>query len=409
MKRMAPNRCTILLFLHFQANFAVFSRVNIEHGMFLHHKIQLANLTVTSFAVDIGTCSTSAHEQWGFQSIEEALEQFDLLCYLLQQKGYYRMEIAWENAEQLQNVHYLLHSQLNGIVLHFLKCSIDQYMPLGVPHAQQIQWAEETLMEISRTLSNRLINPIRITHLSNRHYEMIPHSSGRNSNRHHRKQWRPLLNSDRLLYGRNEYIKRLFSLVRAINGCVLAGDENPLDYIYHNYLRVNLMPVEYGSCSYRQFLADFGFVYIPWCIQQVFYVHKLEWANDFRNDIGNDHYLFHSTHLANSVNILRDGLQSAPAHVFSYNRWAGKGIYFHGSVDAAHAYASQFNHNVILVCRVALGCIKNIDRCMFIKDPDYEYPLQSNQDSLRQLGQGCAMFQHNRADNAFYPVGTQMR
>lgn len=375
---------------------------------------------MTSTPINVDTFRECAGERREFQSFGDARQEFDQMCDFFQHSGHYRMKIAWENAEQLQNACDQPNSQLNGTVLDFIKCMIDHYMPLGIPHEEQIQMASQKLIEIRRKIGYGSYNLFDIIQLSNAYYQMIPHSSGRNQHQQciqfispnylydNRKNCRPLLNTNELWMGKIAYIERLSSLEKAFRQGIKAENMNPLDYIYNNYLRINLMPIPNRSIEYRQFLSQFGLMRIASRIKRVFNVQKTEWMENFVWDIGNHHYLFHSTHLANVVNILKDGLQIAPAHVFSYNRWAGKGIYFHGSVDAANSYASRLNHNVILVCRVALGCVHTIHRCMFIEDPDYVFPLGPGEHSLRQLGRNWSLFEFNHAYNAWLPAATQM-
>lgn len=355
--------------------------------------------SVTSYNVDIDAYTEYPYEQREFQSFVESRNYFDQTCDSLQHSGGYRVLIAWINAEHLQNAPNQPISELEEIVMDFLKCIIDRYMPLGIPQDQQIQMASNKLSDGFRTISGE--TNYDIIYLSNSYYQMIPHSSGRS-----RKQWgnpfqrcdnrkncRPPLNTIDLLNGKFEYNRRLSWLVQAIQQGIQAENVNPLDYIYNNYLNINLRPIINGSNEYRQFIWQFGFAPISYSIKRVFEVEKTEWTENFRNDIGNHQYLFHSTHLANVVSILKDGLQIAPPHVFSYNRWAGKGIYFHGNVAATSTYAQRLNHDAILVCRVALGNVQNIGRCLFNKNPNFVYPLAWNMHSLIQLGTGRSFYE----------------
>lgn len=178
---------------------------------------------------------------------------------------------------------------------------------------------------------------------------------------------------------------------------------NPLDYIYNSYFNINLKPIETNTDEYEQFRNNFGVD----GIRRLFKVEKPEWTNNFQDDIGNHHYLFHSTSLVNTVNILKDGLQIAPRHAFSYNRWLGRGIYFHGSVIATNSYKQKINNRIVLICRVALGNIKIAERCPFNQKPNYVFPLESGKHSIRQLGSEQSEFEFNNAINAYLPTGTK--
>lgn len=392
----ASNQNQFALTFVFQTDFAVFSKVEIQTRTYDYRIVKLVGYSVTSQLIDIDTCNKDdcECEQWDKDSFDEAREYFDQLCVHLQHhRGYYRVQIAFEDAEHLQNACDHPNTQLNERVMDFLKRTIDRYLPLGIPHDLEIEHATNKLSKLFRAICNG--RPFEIvSHLSNMYYQIMAHASGgsrkqidhrKNDNR---KNCRPTLDTFDLLNGKVESVKRVSSLLDAIRRGI-AENVNPLDYIYHNYLNINLQPILSGSMEYREFIWKFKLAPISNRIRSVFKVAKSKWTESFRRDIGNQRYLLHSTHFYNAMNILRDGLQIAPDHVFSYNRWAGKGIYFHDRIDATSAFAQRLNHDIILVCRVALGDIEIIEKCPFNKDPTYVYPLPSYKHSLRQLGTGC--------------------
>lgn len=326
----------------------------------------------------------------------DARNHFKQLCVHLQHySGYYRVQIVFQNANHLQYARGQPKSQLSACVVEFVKRIIDRYVPLGIPKYRQIEEILTKLSEILRVLCESKFEII--VYLSNTYYEMMAHPSGRGHKQTdpnpNRKNCRPPLDNIGLLTGKIEHMDHHISLIEAVEQGIQAENLNPLDYIYHNYLNVNLWPINSGTWEYRQFISYFGLASISSRLKSVFKVKKREWTERFRCDIGNQCYLFHSTHSANAINILKNGLQIAPKHVFSYNRWAGKGIYFHDGIAATHSYAQRLNHHIILVCWVALGNMEIIEKCQFNKNPNYVHPLPCNKHSLIQLGSGQSYFE----------------
>lgn len=335
-----------------------------------------------------------------------ARNYFNEECDRYENMGWHKMKMKWENVDhfiQDSSIHDQPNSHLNESVMGFLKCILDRYLLPGIPQRQQIDSASQVLSNISFAIRNgRFINMYDIIVLSNKFYQMIPHA-GRNHLNDIRRNCRPPLENSDLLYGKEVYILLISSFLYALQQGIQAANLNPLDYVYNQYFSVNLMPIATNTYEYCQFLKNFGVDRI----HRLFKVEKTEWTENFRNDIGNHHYLFHSTHLANAVGILKDGLQIAPIHVFSYNRWAGKGIYFYGSIAAINAYARKLNHKIVLVCRVALGNTQIIERCPFNTDPNFVYPLGTGLHSIKQLGTEESCFHFSQANSANLPIATR--
>lgn len=396
------------LILVFQADFAVFSKVDIQTRAYDYQIVELMGRSVSTNSIDIDTYAKYNYRQWKWTSFVDARNHFRQLCVHLQHYcGYYRMKIVFQNANHLQYIRAQPKSQLNESVSKFLERMIDRYLPLGVPKYRQINEALTKLSEILRVTSEEPKDEETlekrkdlIIYLSNTYYEMMAHPSGRgqkqtdpNPNQSRKINCRPPVHNIHLLTGKIEHVNIQILFIEAVEQGIQTKNLNPLDYIYHKYLSVNLWPINSGTWEYCQFISYFRLISISNRLRSVFNVDKREWAERFRRDIGNQRYLFHSTHSANLVNILKNGLQIAPNHVFSYNRWAGKGIYFHDRVDAAHSYARRLNHHIILVCYVALGNMEIIENCQFNKNPNYTHPLPWNKQSLKQLGTGRSSFE----------------
>lgn len=334
-----------------------------------------------------------------------ATKQFRQLCVEIN-KTHRVMKLVHESSESLKINQP--KSYLHESVTEFLERILDTYMPLGIPSIQELISARSILKQIKYKMKN---SPNRITDdstnkfitkKSNEFYQMIPRI-GRNLHR-------PRIDTIDQCNIKREIIKRLELILKTIETGVQRKKINPLDFLCNSFLDVELTPIPKDHSKYSTFISDFhildGFQNK---IKHLFSVKKKEWCNTVKSDTGNPHYLFHSTQLINMIDILREGLRIAPAHVHSFNNWFGRGIYFYGDAEAVFNYAQRLEHKIILVCRVALGKPQIHDNYnMFNTNRDLVYPLQRNKQSLKVNGKLMrSAFQWNETYKAYLPLGAK--
>lgn len=322
---------------------------------------------------------------------------------------HHELKIDYENAEALS--FNQPNSELHQSVIKFLQQILNSLMKLGIPNAQELIGAREVLREIGEIINSRPLGEPTIVEAiiikSNEFYQMIPHD-GPGYFSDIQKGFRPPIGEINQWRAKNEIVSRLQIVLGAISQGIEADGINPLDYFSENFLHTQITPIVEGSPEYQLLMSDFNvhFDDTSQC-KNIFNVDKNTWNEEFRKDIDNQHYLFHVAHMRNMVDILRDGLEVAPGHVVSYNRWLGRGIYFFGNLKAALAYARRVKRNVVLICRVALGESDIVeDRFDATNSLDLPRQLGDGKSSIKSPGKRYeSLFEWNEEKKAFLPSG----
>lgn len=327
-------------------------------------------------------------------------QHFHEVCHEMEQSSsYHRMKLCFENAAGLMIDEPPIN--LHQCISEFIERMIDAYMPLGILNSTGLNDARNVLNEIRQTLIQPN-NASKIIEKSNEFYKMIPHIE---FNFDQPKKLPPI---STLINCRNkmELIDHFEAVTKALQTGRQMENCNPLEYFYNSFLNVELNPILEEHPDYGTFIEDFS-IENSQPIRFLFSVrNRLDTATSTdQNTSGNDHYLFHSTHFGSLIDILRDGLRVAPNHVFSYNRWYGRGIYFYGDFGTAHNHANRLKQKIILICRVALGNVEIFENSdnKYI-NPNLVHPLQGDKNSLRVFG--CLMrssFKFNENYGAFLP------
>lgn len=301
-------------------------------------------------------------------------------------------------------------TNLHARTAEFIGRMIDAYMPLGILNSTGLRDARNVLNEIRQSL-NQPYSTATVQFLmdkSNQFYQMIPHIEFNLV----QPRKLPQINTTDGCRNKTELIDHMEAVSTAIQTGRQMENRSVLEFIYHNFMNVELKPILSEDSDYGAFIRNFNIDLRFQPIKFLFSARKPYEPNAFpaENTIGNVHYLFHSTHLANLIDILREGLRVAPNHVFSYNRWYGLGIYFYGHFSAALDHADRLKHKIILVCRVALGNIEIFETSHNIfGNPNMFYPLQSNKKSLKVLGLiHRSTFAFNEAYDAYLPLQTNL-
>lgn len=338
------------------------------------------------------------------QNSNKAVEQhFIETCHQVEQSQYYRMKLCFENAASLMIDEP--PTNLHKCIAEFIERMIDAFMPLGILNSTGLSDGRKVLNEIRQSLNqpNSASKTKYIIEKSNEFYKMIPHIE---FNFDQPKKLPPI-NTPELCRNKTELLHHLEAVTEAIQTGRQMENRNPLEFIYNNFMNVEIKPILNDHSDYGAFIDDF-------CIedsQPIKFLFSVRNRNettastDQNNTSENVHYLFHSTQLSNLIDILRDGLRVAPNHVFSYNRWYGRGIYFYGDFNAARDHADRLKQKIVLVCRVALGNVEILEQSdAKYTNPNSLYPLQNDKNSLRAFGRlARSTFKFNENYRAFLP------
>lgn len=385
-------------------DFAVFTQVQIdkwrEPGFRNHLKCVkiVGNDVAVSEETKIG--EKTRWQPIEFQNTNISVEQrFLEVCHEVE-RSYHRVNICFGNAASLLLVDEP-RTNLHRCIAEFIERMVDAYMPLGIFNSAGLNDARNVLYEIPRSLSSHsAANQIDIIEKSNQFYKMIPHIEFNFD----QPRKLPPISTPECRRNKVELIEHIEAVTEAIQTGRRMGNRNVLDFIYHEFMNVELKPILREHSDYEAFTGNFS-IDDSRPIKSLFSSRKphLPADSEVENTIGNVHYLFHSTHLANLIDILREGLRVAPNHVFSYNRWYGRGIYFYGNFKAAHHHANRLKQKVILVCRVALGNVETIENNLYM-NPNDLYQLQSDKSSLKASGSlHESRFEFNESYRAYLP------
>lgn len=349
------------------------------------------------------------------------------------------LEFDYENAEALSFEQP--NTQLDEASVEFLQCLLNSYMILGIPSMRELNQARNILcfidyiikckqeMEENFNTSSSMTHVVETLKLwhnpileqyfnrldtiiiasSNEFYQMIPHV-GPGYYDNIRKGFRPPIETLSLCSVKHKIVNRLETVVQTIKQGIDAENVNPLDFFCNHFLQIQIISIPKGSPEFNKIIGGINIHSddIP-LLKNLFKVNKHTWNEEFRNDIDNQRFLFHTAKMDNMVDILKDGLEVAPDHVVSYNRWLGRGIYFFGNSKAVFNYANNVKRKIVLVCRVALGKQDIIeDRFHDRHTCDFTFQLNEGNNSLISPGKKYrSLFEWSTERKAFLPTSIE--
>lgn len=262
-----------------------------------------------------------------------------------------KMDFNYLNISHLNTRHFLHDqpgSELPRRNRNFLIYLLDEVMPFGIFKPSHLMHANHILNLIKVTIDQQA----SITKFSNEFYAAIPHSGDRAR--------RPIIDNVKLYDQKARLVEHLESIVSSLReGLELSI--SPLDHFSRNWLKSEFQRIPRKKTTFRvleNFINstqhDHDGIYFE--MERVFKIRSNAHSN-FNNEMGNHHYLIHSTYPCNVLGILRDGLVIAPGHLQGFNSFLGNGIYFW---DAAAIALDRFKNvltkdGILLVCRVALA------------------------------------------------------
>lgn len=238
-------------------------------------------------------------------------------------------------------------SRLPREVLDFFLFLIDEYFPLGIPRLEVLVYVQRTLLD-KIALTNEDDEPDES--LSEEFFELVPHKGD------HRR--RPILNA-KTCHGKAVYVNIMTSALRALMAARASEIENPIDGFLRQWIHTELSVLEDGT-EYQTLQYAVQATQHPnarnFRVETIFRVNA---NHPFTKSITENHcYLYHFSFPSNLLGILRDGLLVAPEHIYSVNRFLGRGICFWNAVANAGLQYPSLRTVYILVCRVALGRIQ---------------------------------------------------
>lgn len=263
--------------------------------------------------------------------------------------GFYPVHVEYINAQHL--VFSRPASNLPVTVENLLMRLLDEYMPTGILHIREVSNAREILHKIRRNLEDN--EPVGID-LSEQFYQIVP----QNGNLARLEA----INSWRMYENKIEVVNRLESALNTIYIGVQSA-MNPIEYFKRQWLRTELIELDLAGPEFsnlnRRIEATNDGLFI---LANAFRVESSA-DREFANNILNQRLLYHFTYPCNILGILREGLQVAPRHIYSKNRYPGDGICFWNSASIALSkfkslpsrMKSKRKTLVLLVCCVALG------------------------------------------------------
>lgn len=304
-------------------------------------------------------------------------------CDLIHRKrvrdGYTRINLMYVNARHLE--YRKSESNSPKAVRKLLIHIIDQYFPVGIPQDIHLDRATNLLERLKRKITAGKVPKLKH---SNKFYEMIPHLGD--------PRRRPRFKDTETCDNKLKYVDEMRSAVKCFEKCDGKRDINPLDYFMEEFLRIDLKVLDTNDTTYqilnevientqhRNASRQFS-------VQNIFQVDNMnaDANGDFSTEITMNHrYLFHFTFASNLPCILRDGLLVAPKHIHSINRFLGDGIYFWDAIANAGLNYRSLNIVYVLVCRVALGKMQQVDQQYLQHDETFHWDEAT--DSIYCLG-----------------------
>lgn len=273
-------------------------------------------------------------------------------------------------------------SELEKPVRKLLIHLIDQWFPLGIPQSRHLLRAVHLLDCLKRKINDGKVPELQH---SNKFYALIPHVG----DNQRRQRFKTIEHCDNKIV----FVNKMISAVECLEVADNKRNTNPLDYFIENWLRIELHVLESNDQAYTilkkvventQHAESSRRFYV----ENIFRVDSMnsETNGDFSTNITENHrYLFHFTFGCNLPCILREGLEKAPKHIHSINRFLGEGIYFWDAIANAGLNYKSMNIVYILVCRVALGRTHQVKQLYRKHDETLQW--ESDVDSIFCLGE----------------------
>lgn len=304
-------------------------------------------------------------------------------CKLINKKrsleGFTRLNLLYVNARHLENrkPKSNLAKPVRKLIIHL----IDLWFPLGLPMIEHLDRAFNLLDIVKEKITRGKVPKLEY---SNKFYALIPHQGD--------DRRRPRFRDVDYCDNKIEYVNKMKSAITCLVDAISKRNTNPLDYFIENWMRVELNELNNENRQYEILNrvvenTQHANSSRRFRVANIFQVDNMnpDENGDFSTNITHNHrYLLHFTFGCNLLSILREGLQSAPKHIHSVNRFLGEGIYFWDAVANAGLNYKSLNIVYILVCRVALGNAVQVQQQYLRHDQTLEWP--DDADSIYVLG-----------------------
>lgn len=300
--------------------------------------------------------------------------------------GFHNVRVMYMNAEHLCiGQPESLLPDIKPLLMYLL----NEYMPTGILRTEEVESADNILHQIKILFyENRAVESV-LSNLSDRFYECIPQNG--------LTKRLQTINNLQMYRNKVEVLIRLRSALESLSAGV-QSTLNPIDYFGRYWLRSYIHKIRPDHGEFQALNECTTNTQHPndreFTLTNVFKVSSEADSIYFRSDIPNPTLLYHFTFPCNIPGILREGLMVAPNHIYSGNRYLGRGIYFWDCASMALKGFRNLNTAVLLVCRVALGNIQE-EHDQYL-DKDEVLPLGPTMHSI--LCQGST-FHATRAQN----------
>jgi len=235
---------------------------------------------------------------------------------------------------------------------------------------QKVMQAQKITLDEARKIYDE------IGDLSNRFYELIPHSN-------YASESIPPINTECLL---NEKFTMLSDLVEIQTASkILLGahyrskEINPLDYCY-SAMGISLQDIPKETDEYmtlEKYIRNTAGKSLE--AKHMTNIYKLQRKGEperFQKweKLHNHQLLFHGSFLSNFVGILSQGLRIAPPEASVSGYAFGKGVYFADMFQKSFAYCRMIDYSTpktgfVLLCQVALGEMNEVKKAKYMEKP----------------------------------------
>lgn len=272
-------------------------------------------------------------------------------------------------------------SRLSTAVQEFLAFIIDELFALGIPSDKSVQKAFAFIEAIQARIKNGETDEGPIRRTSEEFYQLIPFKGYQFR--------RPALTTRALCCRQIVYMQKFEQHLTALLAARRSNNNNPFDNFVSDWLKVNITALDRRTPEFgvlAKVVTNTQHSHTHFCIDQIF---KIDGTRSFTTDITDNHrYLLHFSFPYNFLGILREGLLVSPEHVSNIDRPMGKGIYFWNAIANAGVPHYSLNTVHVLVCRVALGRVKEFPTGHTQRDEDAIVQLDGY-DSGFQPGRLC--------------------
>lgn len=249
---------------------------------------------------------------------------------------------------------------------------------LGVVTHDQVTKGMNILYQIYDAITKSgANNEEELATLSSTFYSLIPHKFGG------RQRFDSAVIKDvRTVQDKLEMLQLMKDMLQINgNGTVLHG--NIIDMKF-KALKCEIVPLAKGSYEYRDIekhALNTSKSSNPITVQNIYKVTRENEFSNYTSSMQNQQLLFHGSKICNFVGLLSRGLMMPHVVVKSGGArtdegWLGHGIYFASEMTTSMQYTTQghLGSRLMLVCRVALGRVKDFERKQFgITSPPQGY------------------------------------